>query len=151
MSDICCSFGSCIAVASRNNDRTVGGKAFAWRLLGRMPSLSMAVTVTQNDVWRSERRTHLYHSCIGCNVYLRFGDKKIGELQCFLIFFQWTGTKCCMLLRVRPCGSAPLADVLVTSCIMQTRFFWCKIHRRYAWMLWLSAKDSWINRRSIDT
>jgi hypothetical protein len=26
------------AVASRNNDRTVAGKSFAWRLLGMMPS-----------------------------------------------------------------------------------------------------------------
>jgi hypothetical protein len=33
------------AVASRNNDRTVAGKSFAWRLLGMMPSISKAATV----------------------------------------------------------------------------------------------------------
>ncbi len=52
------------AVASRNNDRTVAGKSFAWRLLGMMPSLSKAATVLQTDEWRTDRRTHLYHSCI---------------------------------------------------------------------------------------
>jgi hypothetical protein len=72
-------------VASRNNDQTVGGKAFAWRLLGMMPSISKAATVSQTDEWRADRRTRLYHSCIdilvqqineltGRDVFLRFGD-----------------------------------------------------------------------------
>jgi hypothetical protein len=52
------------AVASRNNDRTVPGKSFAWRLLGMMPSISKAETVLQTEDWRSDRRTRLYHYCI---------------------------------------------------------------------------------------
>ena len=38
-----------IAVASRNNDRTVSGKAYAWRLLGMMPGISKAATVAQTS------------------------------------------------------------------------------------------------------
>jgi hypothetical protein len=38
------------AVASRNNDRTVAGKSFAWCLLGMMPSISKAATVSQAAV-----------------------------------------------------------------------------------------------------
>ena len=75
------------AVASRNNDRTVAGKSFAWRLLGLMPSISKAATVLQTDEWRSERRARIYHSCIdilaakmndliGRDMYFRYGDKK---------------------------------------------------------------------------
>ncbi len=49
-----------------NNDRTVtvAGKAYAWHLLGMLPSISKVVTVAQTDEWRSDRRTRLYHSCI---------------------------------------------------------------------------------------
>ena len=36
-----------LTVASRNNDRTVSGKAYAWRLLGMMPAISKAATVAQ--------------------------------------------------------------------------------------------------------
>jgi hypothetical protein len=46
-----------LAVASRNNDRTVAGKAYAWRLLGMMPAVSNAATVAQTTEWRAERLT----------------------------------------------------------------------------------------------
>ncbi len=54
----------CFAVASHNNDRTMAGKSFAWRLLGMAPSLSKAATVLQTDEWRTDQRTRLYHSWI---------------------------------------------------------------------------------------
>ena len=89
-------------VASRNNDRTVGGKAFAWRLLGMMPSISKAATVSQTDEWRAERRTRLYHSCIdilvqqineltGRDVFLRFGDQQFRRSRVFLDFLSMDG------------------------------------------------------------
>ncbi len=43
------------AVASSNNDSTVSGKAYAWRLLGMMPAISKAATVAQTTEWRAER------------------------------------------------------------------------------------------------
>ena len=89
-------------VASRNNDRTVGGKAFAWRLLGMMPSISKAATVSQTDEWRADRRTRLYHSCIdilveqindltGRDVFLRFGDQLFRRSRVFLDFLSMDG------------------------------------------------------------
>ena len=51
-------------VASRNNDLTVASKAYAWRLLGKMPAISKSATVSQTDEWRANRRVQLYHSCI---------------------------------------------------------------------------------------
>ena len=77
-----------IAVASRNNDRTVSGKAYAWRLLGMMPGISKAATVAQTSEWRAERRTRLYHSCIdilvaqindltGRDIHIRYADKMV--------------------------------------------------------------------------
>ena len=92
----------CLAVASRNNDRTVASKAFAWRLLGMMPSVSKAATVAQTDEWRSERRTRLYHSCIdilanqineltGRDIYFRFGDQRYRRSRVFLDFLCMDG------------------------------------------------------------
>ncbi len=76
------------AVASRSNDRTVSGKAYAWRLLGMMPAISKAATVAQTSEWREERRTRLYHSCIdilveqindltGRDIHIRYADKSV--------------------------------------------------------------------------
>ena len=89
------------AVASRNNDRTVAGKAFAWRLLGMMPSVSKAATIVQTDEWRTERRT-LYHACIdilaqqindltGRDIFFRFGDQKYRRSRVFLDFLCMDG------------------------------------------------------------
>ncbi len=75
-------------MASRNNDRTVSGKAYAWRLLGMMPAISKAATVAQTTEWRAEWRTRLYHSCIdilvdqinyltGRDMYVRYADKLV--------------------------------------------------------------------------
>ncbi len=52
------------AVASCNNDHTVSGKAYAWRLLGMMPAISKAATVAQPTEWHAKWRTRLYHLCI---------------------------------------------------------------------------------------
>ena len=90
------------AVASRNNDRTVAGKSFAWRLLGLMPSISKAATVLQTDEWRSERRARLYHSCIdilaeqindltGRDIYFRYGDQQFRRSRVFLDFLCMDG------------------------------------------------------------
>ena len=90
------------AVASRNNDRTVAGKSFAWRLLGMMPSLSEAATVLQPDEWRTDRRTRLYHSCIdilatqindltGRDMHFRFGDHQYRRSRVFLDFLSMDG------------------------------------------------------------
>ena len=90
------------AVASRNNDRTVAGKSFAWRLLGMMPSISKAATVSQTDDWRSDRRTRLYHSCIdilvqqindlsGRDIHFRFGDHLYRRSRVFLDFLCMDG------------------------------------------------------------
>ena len=84
-------------MASRNNDRTVSGKAYAWQLLGMMPGISKAATVAavwqcgsvaQTSEWRAERRTRLYHSCIdilvaqindltGRDIHIRYADKMV--------------------------------------------------------------------------
>jgi hypothetical protein len=112
-------------VASRNNDRTVGGKTFAWRLLGMLPSISKAATVSQTEEWRADRRTRLYHSCIdilvqqineltGRDVFLRFGDQHFRRSRVFLVFLSMDGTKFLTPLCVPRC-SAPHAGVLVTS------------------------------------
>jgi hypothetical protein len=85
--------------------RIMAGKAFAWRLLGMMPSISKAATVAQSDGWRSDRRTRLDHSCvdilaqqindlIGRAMFFRFGDQKYRRSRVFLDFDVWTGTRC---------------------------------------------------------
>ena len=90
------------AVASRNNDRTVAGKSFAWRLLGMMPSISKAATVLQTEDWRSDRRTRLYHSCIdilvqqindlsGRDFHFLFGDHLYRRSRVFLDFLCMDG------------------------------------------------------------
>ena len=95
-------FLNVFAVASRNNDRTVAGKSFAWRLLGLMPSISKASTVLQTDEWRSERRARLYHSCIdilagqindltGRDMYFRYGDQQFRRSRVFLDFLCMDG------------------------------------------------------------
>ncbi len=96
-----------IAVASRNNDRTVSGKAYAWRLLGMMPAVSKAATVAQTSEWRAERRTRLYHSCIEILVEqindltgrdVHWVCRQIGAtLSCFYRLFihgRWWGIHC---------------------------------------------------------
>ncbi len=114
------------AVASRNNDRTVAGKSFAWRLLGMMPSLSKAATVLQPDEWRTDRRTRLYHSCIdilaaqindliGRDMHFRFGDHKYRRSRV------WMGTRCQQQRCVPQC-SAQVAGVLSSSCLIQTLY-----------------------------
>ena len=90
------------AVANRKNDRTVASKAFAWRLLGLMPSISNAATIAQTDDWRSARRTRLYHSCVDklvqqindlteCDIFFRFGDQKYRCSRVFLDFWCMDG------------------------------------------------------------
>ncbi len=66
---------------SSNNDRTVSGKAYAWRLLGMMPAISKAATVAQTTEWRAERRTLLYHSCIDILVE-QINDLIGRDIQC---------------------------------------------------------------------
>jgi hypothetical protein len=105
LSYICHTYSYCLswAVASRNNDRTVASKAFAWRLLGMMQSISKPATIVQTDEWRSERRTRLYyHSCVdivsqqindlnGRDIFLRFGDQKYRRSRVFLDFLCMDG------------------------------------------------------------
>jgi hypothetical protein len=80
----------------------VASKAFAWRLLGMMPSISKPATIVQTDEWRSERRTRLYHSCVdivtqqindlnGRDIFLRFGDQKYRRSRVFLDFLCMDG------------------------------------------------------------
>ena len=84
-------------MASRNNEGTVSGKAYAWRLLGMMPAVSKAATVAQTSEWRAERRTRLYHSCIdilvaqindlsGRDIYIRYADKMVRRSRVFMDF-----------------------------------------------------------------
>ena len=91
-----------LTVASRNNDRTVSGKAYAWRLLGMMPAISRAATVAQPHEWRAERRTRLYHSCIdilvqqindltGRDIHLRYADKMVRRSRVFMDFLSMDG------------------------------------------------------------
>ena len=58
-----------IYIASANNDRSVASKAFAWRLLGVLPTLKKEAAIKETDEWRAERRARLYHACIGESVY----------------------------------------------------------------------------------
>jgi hypothetical protein len=81
----------------------VASKAFAWRLLGMMQSISKPATIVQTDEWRSERRTRLYyHSCVdivsqqindlnGRDIFLRFGDQKYRRSRVFLDFLCMDG------------------------------------------------------------
>ena len=91
-----------LTVASSNNDRTVSGKAYAWRLLGMMPAISRAATVAQPHEWRAERRTRLYHSCIdilvqqindltGRDIHLRYADKMVRRSRVFMDFLSMDG------------------------------------------------------------
>ncbi len=92
------------AVASRNNDRTVSGQAYAWRLLGMMPAVSKAATVAQTSEWRAEWRTRLYHSCIeilqgveqindvtGRDIHIRYTDKLVRRSRVFMDFLSMDG------------------------------------------------------------
>ena len=67
-----------------------------------MPSISKAATIVQNDEWRSERRTGLYHSCVdilaqqindltGRDIFLRFGDQKYRRSRVFVDFLCMDG------------------------------------------------------------
>ena len=67
-----------------------------------MPSISKAATIVQNDEWRSERRTRLYHSCVdilaqqindltGRDIFLRFGDQKYRRSRVFVDFLCMDG------------------------------------------------------------
>ena len=77
-------------------------KSFAWRLLGKMPSISKATTVLQTDDWRSDRRTRLYHACIdilvqqindlsGRDIHFWFGDQLYRRSRVFLDFLCMDG------------------------------------------------------------
>ena len=90
------------AVASRNNDLTVSGTAYAWRLLGMMPAVSKAATVAQTSEWRAERRTRLYHSCIdilvaqindltGRDIHIRYADKMVRRSSVLMDFLSMDG------------------------------------------------------------
>ncbi len=97
-----CLYCLCCAVACSNSDRAVSGKAFAWRLLGMMPSISRAATLAQSDEWRSHWRTRLYHSCIdilaqqindliGRDMFFRFGAQMYRCSSVFLDFLCMDG------------------------------------------------------------
>jgi hypothetical protein len=84
-------------VASSNNNSTVSGKAYAWRLLGMMPAISKAATVAQTTEWRAERRTRLYHSCIdilveqindwtGRDIHIWYADILVQRSRVFMDF-----------------------------------------------------------------
>jgi hypothetical protein len=90
------------AVASRNNDRTVSGKAYAWRLLGMMSGISKAATVAQTSEWRAERRIRLNHSCIDIlvaqindltsrDIHIRYADKMVRRSRVFMDFLSMDG------------------------------------------------------------
>ena len=142
------------AVASRNNDRTVAGKSFAWRLLGMMPSISKAATVSQTDDWRSDRRTRLYHSCIdilvqqindlsGRDIHFRFGINFIGGPVFFWIFSAWTAMKCQVQLCVQP-HSAHLVGVLRASCLTPTLYSRSGTQQMCGKGLLQHARNCWI-------
>jgi hypothetical protein len=89
-------------VASRNNDSTVSGKAYAWRLLGMMPTISKVATVAQTTEWRAERQTQLHHSCIdilveqindltGKDIHIRYADKLVRRSRVFMDFLSMDG------------------------------------------------------------
>ncbi len=99
-----------------NNDRTVSGKASAWRLLGMMPAISKASTVAQTTEWRAGRRTRLYHSCIdilveqindltGRDIHIRYADKSVRRSRVFMDFYPWTVMRCPLQLCVPQCAS----------------------------------------------
>ena len=54
-----------------------------------IPSISKAVTVSQTDEWRADRRTRLYHSCI--DILVRFGDQQFWRSRVFLDFLSMDG------------------------------------------------------------
>ncbi len=84
-------------MASRNNNCTVSGKAYAWRLLGMMPGISKAATVAQTSERRAERRTRRYLSCIDIlvaqindltcrDIHIRYADKLVRRSRVFVDF-----------------------------------------------------------------
>ncbi len=84
-------------MASCNNDRTVSGKSYAWRLLGMMPAISKVATVAQTSEWCAELRTRLYHTCIdilveqindltGRDIHIRYTDKLVRRSRVFMDF-----------------------------------------------------------------
>ncbi len=89
-------------MASLNNNRTVSGKAYAWRLLGMMPDISKATDAAQTSEWRAERQTRLYLSCIdilvaqindltGRDIHIRYADKLVQHSHVFMDFLSMDG------------------------------------------------------------
>ncbi len=89
-------------MASRNNDHTVSGKAYAWRLLEMMPAISKAATMAHTTEWRPEWRTRLYLSCIdilveqindltGRDIHIRYAVKLVRRSRVFMDFLSMDG------------------------------------------------------------
>jgi hypothetical protein len=95
------------SVASRNNDRTVAGKSFAWRLLGMMPSFQRQSGGQTEGI---DILAEQINDLTGLDMFFRFEDQKYDAPVYFWIFSAWTGTRCqmqqCVLHR-----SARLAGV----------------------------------------
>ncbi len=98
------SYHTFFAVTSSNNNHTVSGKAYGWRLLGMMPAISKAATVAQTTEQLAEWRTRLYHSCIdilvqqindltGRDIHIRYADKLVLRSRVFMDFLSMDGRR----------------------------------------------------------
>jgi len=100
-----------IYVSVRNLNSTVSGKACAWRVLGMMmPSLKKSATLDQTDMWRTERRLRLHHSCIAHVVEIvvnKFGseDKHLlcADGQVHTSTYQYIPVHTCLSLYELTC------------------------------------------------
>ncbi len=130
------------AVSSSNNDSTVSGKAYDWRLLGMMPAISKAASVAQTTEWRAERRIRLYHSCIdilvqqindltGRDIHIRYADKLVRRSRVLWTFYPWTEMRCPQQLCV-PRRSARAAGVPGINCTTLTRCSHSETPSRFA-------------------
>ncbi len=105
-------------MASCNNDCTVSGKSYAWRLLGMMPAISKAATVAQTSEWRAELQTRLYHTCIdilmeqindltGRVIHILYADKLVRRSRVFMDFLSMD---CDEVSTITMCPTTPWAS-----------------------------------------
>lgn len=92
------------AVTSRNLDSSVQSKTFAWRVLGMLPHLQKAKTLSRSAVSLKDRRARLLNKATGIigaelnllcsqSMPMRFADGKWREAQCFFDYFLLDGAE----------------------------------------------------------
>ena len=92
------------SVGCLNNDRTVMGRSFAWRLLACLPIMKGSACTNTDKEWQRLRRLSLYHRAMEpivadanevCSIdrYYRFADKVVRLGRAFYHFLSIDGAE----------------------------------------------------------